>query len=107
VSGVEELDGRRRYIPFERLGARRQKERVVLPPHRQQGRLVPAKILLEGWMERDVALVITEQVELHLVGTKSGQVEIVERVAVRGDRRRVGNSVRVLPNGRFGRQKRA
>ena len=82
----------------ERLGARRQEERIVLAPHRQEGRLVGSEILLEGRVERDVALVVAEQVELQLVGAGPGQVEVVERIAVRGHRRRVGDAVRVLPD---------
>src|SRR5277367_6429859 len=34
VSGVEKADDRPRYVPFERFGSDRQKERIVLPPRR-------------------------------------------------------------------------
>jgi len=47
VTGVEEADNRARIVPFERLGARRHKERVVLAPHRQKRRLVSAEVFLE------------------------------------------------------------
>jgi hypothetical protein len=36
VTRVEEPDERTRDIPLERLGARRQKERVALSPYREQ-----------------------------------------------------------------------
>jgi hypothetical protein len=35
VAGVDEADHRARNVPLERLGGRRQKERIVLAPHRQ------------------------------------------------------------------------
>ena len=86
MAGVEEAHDRLRHVALERLGARRQEERIVLAPHRQEGRLVGAEIVLEGRIERDIALVVAKQVELHFVGAGPGQVEIVERVAVRRDR---------------------
>ena len=49
----------------------------------QEGRLAGAEILLEGRIEGDVALIVAEQVELHLGHAGTGEVEIVERVAVR------------------------
>src|SRR5262249_10189634 len=66
MPGVEEADNGVRDVALERLGARRQEERVVLAPHREERRLVSPEILLEGRVERDVALVVAEQVELHL-----------------------------------------
>src|SRR5260370_11016868 len=44
----------------------------------------------------DVALVVTEQVELHLIGALPAQVEVVERISVRRDRRRIGDAVRIF-----------
>ena len=78
-----------------------------LPHSRQEGRLMGAEILLEGRIERDVALVVAEQVELHLGHAGPGEVEIVERVAVRRDPRRVGHAMRVLPDGRLRLEERA
>src|SRR4029077_18993684 len=72
MAGIEEADDRVRDIPFERLGARRQEERIVLAPYRQERRLTGAKIPLEGRIQRDVALVVAEQVELHLVRAGPG-----------------------------------
>src|SRR5215813_11675925 len=91
-------------VAFERLGTRREKEWIVLAPHSQQARLVGAEIRLESWVERDIALVITEQVELQLIGAGPGQVEVIEGVAVRRNQGRVGYAVRVLPVGRLGRE---
>ena len=66
MSGIEEAHSRVRDVALERLGPRRQEEWVVSAPCRQQGRLMGPEILLEGRIERDVALVVAEQVELHL-----------------------------------------
>ena len=62
------------------------------------------EVILEGRVERDVALVITEQIELHLIRAWPRQIEIVEGLAVRRDRRRVRNAVRILPVRRLRRQ---
>jgi hypothetical protein len=51
----------------ERLGAGRQEERVVAAPDRQQRRLVLAEIRLERRVQRHVARVVQEQVELDVV----------------------------------------
>ena len=48
MSGVEKAHDRARDVVLERLGARRQEERIVLAPRRQERRLVRAEVLLEG-----------------------------------------------------------
>src|SRR5438128_10698586 len=65
MAGVEEAYRGVRNIALERVGAGRQEERIILAPHCEEGRLVGAEIILEGRVERDVALVVTEQIELH------------------------------------------
>ena len=69
VLGIEEMHDCARDIPLEGLRAARQKERVVLSPHREEWRLVVPKILLESRVKRDVGLVVTEQIELRLIRT--------------------------------------
>src|SRR5262245_6777933 len=59
VAGVQKAHLRVGDVAPVGLGPLRQEERVVLAPHRQEGRLVGAEILLEGGVERDVALVVT------------------------------------------------
>src|SRR5471030_3355614 len=61
VTGIVEANIGVGDVPLERLCARRKEERIVLPPHRKKPRLVLAEIRLERWIERDVALVVTEQ----------------------------------------------
>src|SRR5215831_5865283 len=85
VAGIEELNDGAGNIAPERLRTGRQKEGIVLSPHRQQVRLMSAEGILEGRVKRDVALVVAEQVQLNLVGAGPGQVEVVERIAVRGN----------------------
>src|SRR5258705_3087664 len=83
VAGVEESHFRAWNVALERLCARRQEERVVLAPNRQEGRLVLAEVLLKSRIKRDVALVVAKQVQLDLIGAGAGQIEVVERIAVR------------------------
>src|SRR5205823_13671066 len=82
VPGIEEAHLRVRDIAPERLGPGGQEERVVPPPRREKTRLAGAEIRLKGGIERDVAFIVAEQIELHLVGGGTCQIEIVERVAV-------------------------
>src|SRR6516165_7843633 len=106
VAGVEELHIGAWNVTPECLRARRQEERIMPAPHRQERWLVAAEIRLEGRIECDVALVVTEQVELHFCGPGPGQVKIIERVSVRRYCRRVGHAVGVLPDRGLGRQER-
>ena len=69
-------------VALERLRARREEERVVLTPDGEQWRLAVAEILLKDRIQRDVASVITKEVELYFIGARSSEIEIVERVAV-------------------------
>src|SRR6266446_6996973 len=71
VPGVKEAHICVRYVAFECLRTSRQEERIVLAPHCQKRRLVLAKIGLEFGIQRDVALVVAEQVELHFIGARS------------------------------------
>src|SRR4029079_3317589 len=66
-----------------------------------------AEVVLECWIERDVALVVAQQVQMDLVGTGAGQIEVVERIAVRGNRSHVRYAVRVLPARRLGSEEAA
>src|SRR5262245_45974891 len=78
VAGVEEADDSTGIVPLERLATRRQEERIVLAPHRQQRRLAGAEVVLERRIQRHIALVVAEQVELHVIGTGTRQIEVVE-----------------------------
>jgi hypothetical protein len=84
-------------VTLERLGALRKEKRIVLAPRCQKRRLVLAKIGLEFGIQRDVALVVAEEVELHFICTGTSQIEVVEILAIRRHRRLVGYAVRVLP----------
>src|SRR5262249_17500059 len=79
MAGVEEAHICVRYVALECLGARRQEKRIVLAPSRQKRRFMLAKISLEFGIQRDVALVVAEQVELDFVGARSREIEVVER----------------------------
>src|SRR5262245_51326393 len=78
VSCVEKADCGVGNVFFEGLRPGRQEEGVVLTPNRQQAGLVSSEVLLERWIEGYIRLVVTEEVQLHLVGARSRQVEVVE-----------------------------
>ena len=55
------------------------------------------KIILESWIERDVALVVAEEVQLDFVGARTSQIKIAEPIAVWRNRRRVRHTVCIVP----------
>jgi hypothetical protein len=63
---------------------------------------VRAKVILKGRIERNVALVVAEQIELDFVGAGACQIVIIERLAIRGNRGLIGDAVGVLPMRGFG-----
>ena len=83
VTRVEKAHNSARIVALERLGARRNKERVILASYGQQRRLVRAEVLLKRRIERDVAFVITEQVELDVISARAGKVKVVEVLTIR------------------------
>src|SRR5262249_8993111 len=97
VARIEELDYGAGNIALERLSTGRQEKGIVLSPRRQEAWFVSAEGVLESRVERDVALVIAKQVQLNLVCAGAGQIEVVERIAVRRNRSHVTHTVRVLP----------
>src|SRR5262249_48787504 len=104
VSGIKKAHNRAWIVAFERLGTNREEERIVLAPYRQQRRLMAPETLVAGVGKCDVAVVISEEVELRVIGAGSGQVKGIERVAVGRNQRRVGYAVCVLPAGCLGRE---
>src|SRR5215813_9830697 len=102
MSGVDELNDGGRIVACEGLRAGRQEEWVVLPPYGQKRRFMRSKVLLEGRIERDVALVVTEEIQLNFIRSGSCEVEVVEGLAVRRDQRRIPHALRVLPARRLG-----
>ena len=107
MAGVEVMHFGVRIVALERLGARRQKERIVLAPHREQRRLALGKISLELGIEGDVAGIVEEEVELDLVVARAGKQRAVERVGLRRNLSRIGDPVGVLPLRRLGGEERA
>jgi hypothetical protein len=107
VARVEETNRRAGNVAFERLGTPRQKEGIVLSPYGQETWFVCPEVILESWVECDVTLVVAEQIQLNLVGARAGQIEVVERIAVRRNRGHIRHTVRVLPARRVGREEAA
>src|SRR6476659_4502749 len=104
MPSIEQMDLGLWIVAPERLRARRQEERIVLSPHREERRLVLAKIGLEFGIQRNVALVVAEEVELHFISARSCEIEVVERIPVGRNQGRV-DAVGVLPNRCLGRKK--
>src|SRR5262245_65596331 len=85
VTRLEEADHRTWNVALERLGARRQEERIVLAPRRKERRPPRAEVFLELRVQRDVAGVVEEQVELDLIVAGPSEQRRVERVALGRD----------------------
>ena len=95
VTGVDETNVGVGDVALEGFGPGRQEERIVPALHREQSRPARAEVLLERRVERHVARVVEEQVELDLVGAAACEIVVVEPVAVRTDPRLVGDTMRV------------
>ena len=78
VTGVEQAHYRVGNVALERFRSRGQKERIVLAPDRQERRLVRLEILLKCRVQRDITLVVTEEIELHLVRSGAREVEVIQ-----------------------------
>src|SRR5690348_816541 len=96
VTGVVEVYFGVRVVPLKRLSPGRQKERVVLTPDRQQWWPFCTEVLLELRVERDVACIVQEQVELDLIVAGPGQQRGVKLVGFRRHQRLVLNAIKVL-----------
>src|SRR4029077_16186304 len=107
VARIEEMDRRTGNVASERLGTLRQEEGIVLSPRRQEARFVRPEVILEGWVGRHVALIVAEEVQLDFVGARTGQIEIIERIAIWGNRGHVRHAMRVLPARGMGREEAA
>jgi hypothetical protein len=68
VARFEEMDHGIGNIAPERLSTARQEKGIVLSPDREETWLVSPEVILERRVERDVALVVAQQVQLNLVG---------------------------------------
>src|SRR5438477_3371661 len=104
VTGVVEVYFGVRVIALEGLSARRQKEWVVRAPDCEKRRPIFTEILLELRIERDVAGIIQEQVELDLVIAEPGQQRGVKLVCLGCYKRLVLDAVEVLGLGRLWRE---
>ena len=97
MTGIEQTDFGVGVVAFESLRASRQKEGIVLAPHRKKRRPLCTKVLLEFGVERNVALVVAEQVELDLIIAGPGKQRRVEGPGIRGEPFRFRCAMRVLP----------
>ena len=68
VAGIEEAHLRAWNVAFERFRTRRQEERIVLAPDREERWLVFAEVGLKFRIHRDVGPVVAKQIELHFIG---------------------------------------
>ena len=85
VAGVEQVELQRLQVRLVRLGPGGREDLVVLAPGDQHRRLVLAEVLLPLRVQRRVAAVAQEQVELDLVVPLAVEQELVVGRAVRAD----------------------
>src|SRR5215471_12913360 len=107
VACIEEMDRGARNVALERLSTSRQEKGIVLSPRRQEAWPVSPEVVLELRVERNVAFVVAEQVQLNFVGAGARQIEVVERIALRRNRGYARHTVRVLPARCFGSEETA
>src|SRR6516225_12413112 len=97
MTGFEQMHFGVRTVALERVRASWQEERIVLAPHSEQWWLLGADVFLEFGVERDIALIVAEQIELDLVVARAGEERRIQRPAIRRQTLRRGHAVRVLP----------
>src|SRR5262245_9899787 len=85
VTRLEEADHGAGKVALERLRACREEKRIVPAPHREQWRSPRPKVFLERRVQRDIARVVEEQVELDLVVAGPSEQRRIERVALGRD----------------------
>src|SRR5579872_1060869 len=88
-----------RVIAFESFSAWRQKERVVLSPHRKDWRPLCAEEFLKPGVQRNVARIIQKQVELNLVIAWTSKQCRIELISLGRYQPLVLYAVQVLPPG--------
>src|SRR5262245_47630853 len=93
VSSIKKAHDRARIVAFERLGTRRQEERIVFAPYSQETRFVGAEIRLEGWVKGDVALVLTKKVGLRFLGAGPAKEKVMKGIAAGGNKGGAGSAV--------------
>ena len=89
VAGVEQVKFQRLQVALVGLGPGGREDLVVLPPSDQHRRLVFAEVLLPLRIQRRVAAIAQEQVELDLVVSLAVEQELVLGRPVRADEFRV------------------
>src|SRR5262249_60398974 len=97
MTRIEQMHlGIRNILP-ERLGAGGQEKRIVLAPYGQQRRALRPEVLLEFGIERDVTLVVAEQIEVDLVLAGASKERGIGGPGNRGQPIRCSYGVLVLP----------
>src|SRR5271165_3405663 len=102
MSRVVEDDLSARIITTIGLRPGREKERIVLSPYRKSRRAMGAEVLLKLRIKRDVAFVVTDEVELNLGTLRAIQQSLVETDGFRRNALlRIGHAVVILPASGF------
>ena len=83
MTRFEQMDLGIRIVLPECFGASGQEKRIILAPDGEQWRPLRTEILLEFGIERDIALVVAEQIELDLVIAGSGKERGIESPGIR------------------------
>src|SRR2546422_679850 len=101
VTGVVEVYFGVRVVALERLSPGRQKERVAFAPDRKHWRPLCTEVLLELRVERDVAGIVQEQIELDLIIAGPSQQRRVKLISFWRHQRLVLDAIKVLGFGRL------
>jgi len=97
VSGFVKMNFGVGVVALKGFCARRKEKGIMLAPHCQERGLFCAEIFLDFWVERDVAGVVEEKIELDFVVSWAAKKCGVEFVGFWSDETLVLDAVRVLP----------
>ena len=82
MAGVKKADVGPWDVALERFGSGGQEKRVVFAPHRQKPRLVISELGVEYGVKADIAGIVEQQIELHLVCSRACQIMIIQRATI-------------------------
>src|SRR5262249_1741534 len=105
VASIDQVQFRVRNISLVSLGSFNGEERIVFSPENEHSRLPAAEVLVPTLVEREVRLIVVKKIQLNRGVPRTLEKELVHRIRIRVDAVRVCNSMCVLKNSHFFRQK--
>src|SRR5471030_911140 len=96
VAGIKQVHLRLSKVAPIGVSTRRNESRIIFPPGGQKWRLPFPEVSLEGWVKRNVAPIIKDQIELNFFSSRPRHIRDVKRITVWRNPVAIG-AMQVLP----------